>query len=114
MSRQNRSLVMAVGCAAVLCSASAAFGQSSPNLGAAQSFAVLSGTASVSNTGPTVLNGNLGTSGGAGITGFGGVAPNNGLVNGSVHNADALAIQAQVDVTGATGALVNLQGQPCT
>ena len=115
MSRQYVSLLTTVACAALLCNASTAFAQgSAPTLGAAQSFAVLSGTASVSNSGPTVLNGDLGTSGGAGITGFGGVAPNNGLVNGSTHNADAVAIQAQVDVTGATGALVNLQGQPCT
>ena len=110
MKRKCLCLVASAGFAALLCGASAAFAQTAPSLGAAQSFAVLSGTQAVSNTGATVLNGDLGTSGVAGITGF---PP--GSRTGATHNADALAGQAQLDaITGATSALINLQGQTCT
>jgi len=68
-----------------------------PNLGTAANFAVLAGQ-TVTNTGPSVLIGNLGVSPGSAITGF---PP--GVVNApsSTHISDAIAIQAQVDlVTG--------------
>lgn len=105
----------AVASVAVLLAAPRASAQTAPNLGAAQSFAVLSGTASVSSTGSTVVNGDLGTSGAAGISGFGGAPPSNGLVNGNTHNADVLAGQAQTAaITGGASALVNLQGQGFT
>jgi len=67
-------------------------------LGTADSFAVLAG-AGVTNTGPSVINGDLGTSPNPSVTGFGG-APN-GTVNGSTHQADATAAQAQADLTTA-------------
>ena len=67
-------------------------------LGTANSFAVLAG-AGVTNTGPSVINGDLGTSPTPAVTGFGG-APN-GTVNGAIHQADALAAQAQADLTTA-------------
>lgn len=70
----------------------------SVGLGTANSFAVLAG-AGVTNTGPSVINGDLGTSPTPAVTGFEG-APN-GTVNGATHQADALAAQAQGDLTTA-------------
>ncbi len=67
------------------------------NLGTAGSYAVLAGSA-VSNTGSSVLNGNLGLSPGCGgaITGF---PP--GTVNGTINACNAAALQAQKDLTTA-------------
>lgn len=63
------------------------------NLGTAASYSVLGGQ-SVTNTGPSVLAGDVGVSPGTAITGF---PP--GLVNGAVHAADAHALQAQSDLS---------------
>ena len=110
MTRSSLGALATAACVTVLCGALPASAQVAPSLGAAQSFAVLSGTASVSNTGASVLNGDLGTSGLFGIVGF---PP--GSRTGTTHNADALAGQAQLDaITAPTSALINLQGQPCS
>jgi hypothetical protein len=63
-------------------------------LGTTASFAVLGGEA-VTNTGPSVLTGDLGVSSGTSITGF---PP--GIVNApyAIHNNDGVAIQAQADL----------------
>lgn len=65
------------------------------NLQTADSFAVLAASA-VTNTGPSVLNGDLGSCPALGpaITGF---PP--GAVNGTTHAGDAVACQAQSDLT---------------
>jgi hypothetical protein len=78
---------------------STARAQTAPvNLGTAANFAVLAG-ATVTNTGPTVVNGDLGVSPGSAVTGF---PP--GVVNGTIHAADATAAQAQLDLTAAYNA----------
>ena len=79
--------------------------QTAPTLGTASSFAVLGGQ-SVTNTGPTIVNGDLGVSPGSAVTGF----PPGIVVGGTIHAADALAAEAQADTTIAYN---NLAGQPC-
>lgn len=64
-------------------------------LGTAGSFAVLAGS-TVTNTGPSSINGDLGVSPGTAVTGF---PP--GIVTGSVHTADGVAADAQNDLTTA-------------
>lgn len=75
-----------------------------PLLGTAGKFAVLAGE-TVTNTGPSSLGGDLGVGPGAAITGF---PP--GKVTGETHEADAVALQAQSDVTAA---YVDLAGRKC-
>ena len=82
----------------VLVLAGTARGATAVGLGTADSYAVLAGTG-VTNEGPTVVNGDLGTAPTPAVTGFGG-APN-GLVNGTIHPADAHAAGAQADLTTA-------------
>ncbi|MEU5891568.1 ice-binding family protein [Streptomyces sp. NPDC047461] len=64
-------------------------------LGTAGSFAVLAGSA-VTNTGPSQITGDLGVSPGTAISGF---PP--GIVAGTQHSADAVALQAKLDLVTA-------------
>jgi hypothetical protein len=75
-----------------------------PSLGAADSFAVL-GASTVTNTGPTVVNGDLGVSPGATVVGF---PP--GIVNGTTQVANAASLAAQNSIVTAYNALA---GQAC-
>jgi hypothetical protein len=76
--------------------ASSAQAQAPVSLGTADSFAVLAGT-TVTNTGPTVVSGDLGVSPGTAVTGF----PPGTVNNGTIHAGDAVAAQAQSDLTAA-------------
>ncbi|MGI5819452.1 MAG: ice-binding family protein [Armatimonadota bacterium] len=84
-------------------------GQAPVFLGWAGSFAVLAGS-TVTNTGLSAVNGDLGVSPGSGVTGF---PP--GVVNGAIHSADPTAAEAKLDLTtayddaaGRAGAVVNI------
>ncbi|MEJ7786684.1 MAG: ice-binding family protein, partial [Solirubrobacteraceae bacterium] len=71
-------------------------GAAQVSLGTAGTFAVLGGS-TVTNTGPSVLNGDLGVSPGTALVGFGSPA----VVNGATHANDAVAQGAQSDLTTA-------------
>jgi hypothetical protein len=103
------SLMASVGLAALLSLAQpgAALAATAPPLGTAADFAVLAGS-TVTNTGSCVISsGNVGVSPGSAVTGF---PP--GIVSSpyTIHAADAVAAQAQIDLTTAYN---NLAGKAC-
>jgi len=80
------------------------------SLGTAESFAVLA-DATITNTGPTVVSGDIGVHPGTAITGFFGTVENDGpgTFTGAAHQGNATAGQAQTD---AGAAYVTLAGLP--
>jgi hypothetical protein len=74
-------------------------------LGTTASFGVLAGS-TVTNTGATVVNGDLGLSPGSSVSGF----PPGTVINGLQHITDAVAAQAQGDLTVAYN---NAVGRTC-
>ena len=82
-------------------------------LGTAETYGVLAGS-TVTNTGPSVIMGNVGVSPGAAVVGF---PPGIVVPPGTIHAADANAAQAQIDSTNAYNTLqalpfqVSLTGQ---
>jgi len=102
MKRTN--LLAPIALAALLFSASPLFAQIS--LGTAQNFGALAGS-TLTNTGATTVNGNVGVSPGSAVTGF----PPGVVVGGAIHSNDAVAMQAQTDLTTAYN---NIASTPCT
>jgi hypothetical protein len=80
-----------------------------PSLGTAGSFAVLGGS-TVTNTGSSVVTGDLGVWPGLAITGF--FSPGIVVPPGTIHAGDAVAHQAQNDVTTAYNTITG--DGPCT
>jgi outer membrane autotransporter protein len=78
----------------------------SVSLGQAQNFAILGGS-TVTNTGATLISGNVGVSPGSAITGF----PPGRVTNGALHAADPGATQAHAD---AATAFTTLAGETAT
>ena len=89
-------MLVALGLLVVAGSPAAFAAQPAVGLGTATPFAVLAGT-TVTNTGPTVVSGNLGVSPGSAVTGF----PPGKVIKGAKHVADAKALQAQNDLVTA-------------
>jgi len=104
MKRTYIGLLTIMGLAMLLLAPAAAFAQIS--LGTAQNFGVLGGS-TVTNTGATTVNGNVGVSPGSAVTGF----PPGVVVGGAIHSNDAVAMQAQNDLTTAYN---NIASTPCT
>jgi hypothetical protein len=107
MNSVRRSRFLAgVGLTVLLCGSWRAQAAVAPSLGLAQSFGVL-GAQAVTNTGPTVVTGDLGISPNtaSSITGF---PP--GTFTGTLHAADGVAGGAQAD---ALAAYVSLAGAAC-
>lgn len=74
-------------------------------LGSAGDFAVIAGS-TVTNTGPTVINGgHVGVTPGSAITGF---LPGIVMPPYTIHAADAVSLQAQIDLTTAYNAAAGL------
>ena len=84
--------VLAIGMLAVGPTAFAA-GPTTVGLGTAAAFAVLAGTPAITNTGASTITGDVGIHPAAAVTGF---PP--GVVNGTIHAADAVALQAKSDL----------------
>ena len=87
--------VAAAGAIAMFIAAQPAVAATTPvNLGSDSSFAVLAGT-TVTNTGASIINGDLGLAPGSAVTGF----PPGIVSNGTIHSADGVADGAQSDLT---------------
>jgi hypothetical protein len=104
MKRTTISLLTVIGVAQLLLTPTPVSAQIS--LGTAQNFGVLGGS-TVTNTGATTVNGNVGVSPGTAVTGF----PPGTVVGGSIHTNDNPAMQAQSDLTTAYN---NIVSTPCT
>jgi type VI secretion system secreted protein VgrG len=76
-----------------------------PNLGSTASFVALA-SSTLTNTGSGIFYGNVGVSPGTSVTGF----PPGTIISGTIHIADAVAAQAQID---ATSAYNDSAGQTC-
>lgn len=102
------TLLQSVGFAALLLLAQtdSALAATAPSLGTAESFAVLGGS-TVTNTGNSIIRGDLGLSPGTAVTGF---PPGIVVPPGTTHITDAVALGAQ---NAATAAYNFLAGQAC-
>ncbi|MBI5445854.1 MAG: DUF3494 domain-containing protein, partial [Deltaproteobacteria bacterium] len=99
------SLLATAGVVALLCGGAPLLAQ--PSLGTAASFAVLAGS-TVTNTGSSVVAGDVGVSPGTAIVGF---PPGIVTPPSTIHSADAVAAQAQVDLTTAYNAIAGTPTQ---
>jgi hypothetical protein len=104
MHSKTRSFLATLGAAFLFLASNPATAQIS--LGTAQAFAV-HGASTITNTGPTVVNGNVGLTPGSSITGF----PPGAIVNGAMQINNSAAVQAKTDINSAFTAINAL---PCS
>jgi hypothetical protein len=100
--------------------AASLLGESGLDLLTLETFAILAGS-TVTNTGNSVVDGDLGLSPGTSVTGFFDIDAGPGILNGTFHITDGAAAQAQLDLTalyldlegrtGATTVAGNIGGQ---
>jgi Ice-binding-like len=100
---RNIGILVVLGLVTALIAPASAVAQVS--LGTAANFSVLGGS-TVTNTGPTVVTGDVGVSPGSAVTGF----PPGIVMGGMIHAADAVAALAQNDLTNAYNTAA---GTPC-
>lgn len=100
-----QSVVLAAAAFAAIIFSPVVASAQAPSLGTAANFSVLGGS-TVTNTGNTTVRGELGVSPGTAVTGF----PPGVVTNGTIHSNDAVAQQAQSDLTVAYNSLAGL---PC-
>lgn len=93
---RHLSVLAGIGLTVLFSGTSPALAQSAPPLGQSGTFAVLGGS-TVTNTGATTIVGELGVSPGTAVTGF----PPGTVTGGTIHSNDAVAQQAQSDLTTA-------------
>ena len=96
-TKRRAAMVLVIAAVIVAAWPAKVFAATQPRLGTALNFTVLAGSA-ITNTGPTVITGNLGLDPGtaSSVTGF---PP--GSVTGVKHTADAVALQAKNDLVTA-------------
>ena len=111
--KNSKRLVAMVGIAVVIAIGAAAgrtanAATTTVGLGTAGAFSILAGTPSITNTGATTIDRNVGIHPAASITGF---PP--GVIGGTTHAGDAVALQAKSDLViaydnaaGRTGTVV--------
>jgi hypothetical protein len=104
-SVRSRRVVLFVATAVLVTPWSAA-SAATVQLATASAYSVLAGT-TVTNTGPSVLNLNLGVSPGTAITGF----PPGTVVTGVMDSGNAVSLQGQADLTAA---YIDAAGRPIT
>lgn len=100
--RGAMGIPMSLGCTLALTLLQLNASANEIKLGTANNFAVLAGS-TITSTGNTVLNGDLGLYPGTAVTGFG-----PGVVNGTTYVANAVALQAQNDLAAAYSTAVGL------
>jgi uncharacterized repeat protein (TIGR01451 family) len=93
MKKINKKLIVVLAIAFILGLAGLVVAATSVNLGTADDFVILAGS-TITNTGSSVITGDLGLSPGTSVTGF---PP--GTLNGNQYVADVTAAQAKTDLT---------------
>lgn len=109
--KKSRFYVLLISLTAVIIGTqtTAALASTAPGLGTASSYAILAGTPSITNTGPSVVSGSVGIHPGSSVIGFTG-APLGTVTNGTIQAATPAALTAKSDLTAAYGAAAS---SPC-